>query len=142
VLGPDKVTFTGTFTQFLDMYGSPEPLQQPHPPFWCGGASVAALRRAARFAETWQPTPMALEDLAERKAALIEASAAIGRPAAPNTRIDFSRATPSQVVAELSRYREAAALEAFQINFHGNRDLGQLLDAMARFICEVKPRLG
>jgi probable F420-dependent oxidoreductase len=143
--GPDKVSFAGKFVQFADMFVSPKPLQQPHPPFWCGGVSVAALRRAARFAATWQPTPMALEELVERKATLSEASAAIGRQAPPDTRmsyrVDFSRATPSQVVAELSRYREAAGLEAFQINFHGNRDLGQLLDAMARFMGEVKPQL-
>ena len=70
---------------------------------------------------------MALEELVARKAALSEASAAIGREAPPDTRmsyrVDFSRATPAQVVSDLSRYREAPGLEAFQINFHGNRDL-------------------
>src|SRR4051812_41297177 len=49
--------------------------------------------------------------------------------------------TPQQVVSTLLRYREAAGLDAFQINFHGNRDLGQLLGAMERFTAEVKPRL-
>jgi len=143
--GADKGSFAGKFVQFADMYVSPKPLQQPHPPFWCGGASDAALRRAARFGATWQPTPMPLDDLVERKVALQNASAAIGREAPPDTRmsfrVDFSRATPAQVVTELSRYREAAGLEAFQINFHGNRDLAQLLDAMERFTSEVKPQL-
>src|SRR4029079_10356759 len=39
------------FVQFDDMYVSPKPLQESHPPFWCGGASDAALQRAARLGE-------------------------------------------------------------------------------------------
>jgi hypothetical protein len=30
-------------------------------------------------------------------------------------------------------------VNAFQINFHGNHDLGQLLDSMDCFMREVKP---
>jgi alkanesulfonate monooxygenase SsuD/methylene tetrahydromethanopterin reductase-like flavin-dependent oxidoreductase (luciferase family) len=47
--------------------------------------------------------------------------------------------TPAEVAADLLRYREAAALDAFQINFHGNRDLGQLLQSMECFMREVAP---
>jgi len=49
--------------------------------------------------------------------------------------------TPAEVAADLPRYREAAGLEAFQINFHGNRNLGQLLQSMEWFMREVKRRL-
>jgi probable F420-dependent oxidoreductase len=45
-----RVSFAGKFFSFADMHVSPKPLQQPHPPIWIGGASDAALRRAARFA--------------------------------------------------------------------------------------------
>ena len=55
---PGKVSFAGKFVSFADMHVSPKPLQQPHPPIWIGGASDAALRRAARFAAVWQPTPL------------------------------------------------------------------------------------
>ena len=61
--GPDPVTFQGRFFSFANMYVMPKPLQQPHPPIWIGGASPAALRRAARFGEVWQPAPMAVEAL-------------------------------------------------------------------------------
>jgi hypothetical protein len=56
-------------------------------------------------------------------------------------RVDFGKSSSADVVAELSRYRETAGLEAFQVNFHGNRDLAQLLDSMERFMAEVKPRV-
>jgi probable F420-dependent oxidoreductase len=143
--GPDRVSFAGRFVQFSDMHVSPKPLQQPHPPFWSGGASDAALDRAARFAAVWQPTPMPLADLVERMAALKKASDQIGRREAPETRmsfrVDFGKAASAEIVGEIARYREAAGLDAFQINFHGNRDLDQLLDAMERFMHEVKPQV-
>jgi probable F420-dependent oxidoreductase len=143
--GPDKVSFAGKFVEFADMYVSPKPLQQPHPPFWSGGASDAALRRAARFAAVWQPTPLPVADLVERQSALRNACEQIGREQPPETRmsfrVEFGRTAPAEAAAELLRYREAAGLDAFQINFHGNRDLGQLLEAMERFMREVKPQV-
>ena len=143
--GPDKISFAGKFVAFDEMYVSPKPLQQPHPPFWCGGASDAALRRAARTRRDMAADAAAAGRPGRTQGRLAPASAAIGRQAPPDTRmsfrVDFSRATPAQVVSELSRYREAAGLDAFQINFHGNRDLGQLLDAMELFTSEVKPQL-
>ncbi len=142
---PGTVSFAGRFFQFADMHVSPKPRQQPHPPFWSGGASDAAMRRAATFAEVWQPTPLPLAELMERQAALRKACDAIGRPKPPETRmsfrVDFAKANPAEVAGELSRYRDEAGLTAFQINFHGNRDLARLLDAMRRFTEEVKPRV-
>jgi alkanesulfonate monooxygenase SsuD/methylene tetrahydromethanopterin reductase-like flavin-dependent oxidoreductase (luciferase family) len=49
--------------------------------------------------------------------------------------------TPAQVVDDLRRYAEAAGLDAFQINIHGNRDLAQLLDQMDCFVQEVRPHV-
>jgi probable F420-dependent oxidoreductase len=157
---PGKVTFAGKFTSFADMHVSPKPLQQPHPPIWIGGASDAALRRAARFAAVWQPTPLPVAQLVERQEALRQACDAIGREPIPTRmsfRVEFStitgtmpaagkeratgHGTPAEVAGDLRRYREAAGLDAFQINFHGNRNLGQLLQAMECFMSEVKPRL-
>src|SRR5580658_3245552 len=75
---PGTVSFAGKFFAFSDMYVSPKPLQQPHPPVWIGGLSDAALRRAARFAAVWQPTPTPLADLVERQAVLRQACEAAG----------------------------------------------------------------
>ena len=157
---PDQVSFAGKFLSFADMHVSPKPLQQPHPPIWIGGASDAALRRAARFAAVWQPTPLPVAQLVERRAALRRACEAIEREPIPmrmSFRVEFSNVTgnappaggerpsghgtPVEIAADLLRYREAAGLDAFQINFHGNRDLDQLLQSMECFMREVKPRL-
>jgi probable F420-dependent oxidoreductase len=156
---PGTVSFAGKFFAFSDMYVSPKPLQQPSPPIWIGGASDAALRRAATFAAVWQPTPMPVTDLVDRQAALRKACDRIGRQHPPETRMSFrvefgrgagntspsgggrpiGHGTPAEVAADLLRYREAAGLNAFQINFHGCRNLDHLLDSMDRFMREVKP---
>jgi probable F420-dependent oxidoreductase len=156
---PGKVSFSGRFVAFADMHVSPKPLQQPHPPIWVGGASDAALRRAAAFAAVWQPTPTPVAELAERQAFLCKACERIGRQQPPETRMSFrvefgpitgnappsgverpiGHGTPAEVAADLLRYREAAGVNSFQINFHGTHGLDQLLDSMDCFMREVQP---
>jgi alkanesulfonate monooxygenase SsuD/methylene tetrahydromethanopterin reductase-like flavin-dependent oxidoreductase (luciferase family) len=46
-------SFAGKFFSFSEMRVNPKPVQEPHPPIWIGGASDAALHRAARFAALW-----------------------------------------------------------------------------------------
>jgi hypothetical protein len=47
--------------------------------------------------------------------------------------------TPSEVAGDLLSYREKAGLEAFQIYFHGNRNLDQLLQSMECLMEDVAP---
>ena len=155
---PGKVSFAGRFVSFADMHVDPKPLQQPYPPIWIGGASDAALRRAARFATLWQPTPLPIAELAERQAALRQACQQVGRmpiPTRMSFRVEFSaitgkvppsggqrpvgQGTPAEIAGDLLSYREQAGLDAFQINFHGNRNLDQLLQSMECFMQEVAP---
>ena len=159
---PGETTFHGQFFSFAKMHIHPKPLQQPHPPIWIGGTSRAALRRAATFAQVWQPTPMSVEDLRERQAYLCEACTKIGRQDVPATRMSFrvnfgaitgstardqasgarrpvGQGTPAQVAEDMRRFRQEAGLDAFQINFNGCQNLEQLLASMVLFMQEVKP---
>src|SRR5438477_315513 len=87
-------------------------------------------------------TAKALAELVERRAALRQACEALGREPIPTRmsfRVEFStitgkappagkerstgHGTPAEVAADLLRYREAAGVEAFQINFQGNRNV-------------------
>ena len=108
------------------MFVNPKPLHQPHPPIWIGGTSDGALRRAARFAAVWQPTPLPIAQLVERQAALRKACEVAGREPIPTRmsfRVEFStitgnappagnerptgHGTPAEVAADLLRYCEA-----------------------------------
>ena len=157
---PGPTTFHGRFFSFDQMHVSPKPLQQPHPPIWIGGSSHASLRRAARFAQVWQPTPTALPELISNQAYLRDVCAEIGRNDVPRTRMSFrvnfshitgssssggdrptGQGTPEQVVSDLKRYRQEAGLEEFQMNFNGCGSLQQLLDSMDVLVQDVLPQV-
>ncbi len=157
---PGPTTFHGRFFSFDNMHVQPKPLQQPHPPIWIGGSGHASLRRAARFAQVWQPTPTALADLLSNQAYLQDACAEIERPDAPRTRMSFrvnfsnitgsssvgsdrptGQGTPEQVASDMKRYRQEAGLEEFQINFNSCGSLQQLLDSMDVLVQEVIPKV-
>lgn len=139
---PGKVSFAGKFVAFADMHVSPKPGRPI--PIWIGGTSDAALRRAARFASVWQPTPLPMAQLIESQTRLREACAAIGRAPIPTRmsfRIDHAAIaeSPGKIADDLLRLRHEAGLEDFQINFHGNSDLDQLLGSMEIFMEKVAP---
>lgn len=156
---PSETSFHGRFFDFEGMYISPKPVQQPHPPIWIGGSSRPSLRRAAAFAQVWQPTPTPLEELIKLRGYLSRACEKIGRQDVPTTRMSFrvnfsqvtgdspaperatGHGTPAQVAEDLQRYRQEAGVEAFQINFNGCHSLGQLMASMDLFMEEVKPKV-
>ena len=45
----------GEFLDVSDIDFAPRPVQTPHPPFWIGGESPAAIRRAATLGDGWLP---------------------------------------------------------------------------------------
>ena len=156
---PGPTTFHGRFHSFDAMHVNPKPLQQPHPPIWIGGSGHASLRRAARFAEVWQPTPTALPDLISNQAYLRNISAEMEKEA-PRTRMSFrvnfsnitgssgagsdrptGQGTPDEVASDLKRYRQEAGLDEFQMNFNGCGSLQQLLDSMDVLIQDVIPKV-
>lgn len=47
--------YAGRHVNFKDVLFQPKPVQKPHPPFWIGGESGPALRRAIRHAAAWYP---------------------------------------------------------------------------------------
>ena len=137
---PGPVTFNGRFFSFDNMHVNPKPVQQPHPPIWVGGSGRPSLRRAAEFAQVWQPTPTPLADLIKCQSYLREACVRTGSSHSGGDR-PAGQGTPEQVASDMVRYRQEAGLEEFQINFNGCGSLQQLLDSMDVFVQEVRPRV-
>jgi probable F420-dependent oxidoreductase len=77
----DDPRYDGTYSRFAGMKFSPKPLQKPIP-ILIGGVSRAAIRRAARLGDGWQPLGLSPEALAQGLGVLREELQACGRDAA------------------------------------------------------------
>jgi len=77
----DLPRFDGRYSRFAGMPFSPKPVQKPIP-IVIGGVSPAAIRRAARTGDGWQPLGFSPDALAAGIATLREEARACGRDAA------------------------------------------------------------
>ena len=75
----EEPSFDGKHYRFGGMKFSPKPLQKPSIPVVIGGVSRAAIRRAARLGDGWQPLGLAPEALGQGIAALRAEARACGR---------------------------------------------------------------
>jgi probable F420-dependent oxidoreductase len=76
----DEPRFDGAYSRFAGMKFSPKPRQRV--PIVIGGVSRAAIRRAARVGDGWQPLGLSPEALGESMAVLRDEARAAGRDAA------------------------------------------------------------
>jgi probable F420-dependent oxidoreductase len=74
--------FDGVYSRFAGMPFSPKPVQKPSIPLVVGGVSPAAIRRAARVGDGWQPLGLSPAKLREGMTALRAEARAQGRDAA------------------------------------------------------------
>jgi alkanesulfonate monooxygenase SsuD/methylene tetrahydromethanopterin reductase-like flavin-dependent oxidoreductase (luciferase family) len=78
--------FAGAHVQVTGAFGSPTPLQRPHPPIITGGRSARLLRVTAEHADLWNIPGDDIDDAAGRSALLDRYCAEIGRDPASLTR--------------------------------------------------------
>ena len=78
----EEPRFAGKYYRFEGMKFSPRPLQTPSIPLVIGGVSRAAIRRAARLGDGWQPLGLSPEALRQGIVALRDEARACGRDAA------------------------------------------------------------
>jgi probable F420-dependent oxidoreductase len=113
----EKPTFDGRYSQFAGMPFSPKPLQKPSIPVVIGGVSRAAIRRAARLGDGWQPLGLTPEALGQGMALLREEARACGRDAGKipvSLALSITASTPRRYAlgtdpAEIARNAQAFA---------------------------------
>jgi probable F420-dependent oxidoreductase len=113
----ERPTFHGRYSQFAGMPFSPKPLQTPSIPLVVGGVSRAAIRRAARHGDGWQPLGLSPDALAQGIAQLGEEARACGRDPAQipvSLALSIAPSTPRRhalgaTAAEIARSARAFA---------------------------------
>lgn len=144
--GSDPTTFHGRWAQFEEMRLNPKPVQQPMP-IWVGGASDAAVRRAATRGTGWIPSDLTVESVATEvqryKTACTEAGRSPGTVCIRATLGGSSGSEPaplsgsgSDLAAELEAYHRAGVEEI--LFAPAVRSLEEQRSAMRRVIEEVK----
>jgi len=79
----DPAEFRGRYYQLPRSFIGPKPVQKPHPPIYLAAFVPQALRRAAVYANGWNPVGIPADGMAKMMAQLREMAAAAGRdPAA------------------------------------------------------------
>jgi alkanesulfonate monooxygenase SsuD/methylene tetrahydromethanopterin reductase-like flavin-dependent oxidoreductase (luciferase family) len=78
--------FHGTYVDLTGAFGSPKPVQRPHPPILIGGRSTAVLRVVAEHADLWNIPGGDIDDAVSRSALLDRYCAEIGRDPASISR--------------------------------------------------------
>lgn len=139
----EVATFQGATIQFRDVIVSPRPVQRPRPPFWVGGNSRAALRRAAELGEGFVPWQLTPEEFAGLAVTARARRAAVGRTdplelVAPL--VAPAGAGADVVLAEARRWRDAGAT-AFHVGLPA-AGWAEYLERLAWFGREVLGRLG
>lgn len=105
--------FHGTHHHLTGAFGSPKPVQRPHPPILIGGRAAATLRVVAEHADLWNIPGGDIEDATHRSALLDRYCAEIGRdPAAITRSIHLS------VSYDRPEATRAAISEALEAGFH------------------------
>ena len=142
--------FDGKYSRFAGMKFSPKPLQKPSIPLVIGGVSRAAIRRAARFGDGWQPLGLAPEPLGEAMAVLRDEAQAHGRDvskipvsitlgiAAPGARRRHALGTdPAEIVRNAKAYADLG-VDTLVISANTS-DPGEARSALEMVAREVLP---
>jgi alkanesulfonate monooxygenase SsuD/methylene tetrahydromethanopterin reductase-like flavin-dependent oxidoreductase (luciferase family) len=145
----EEPRFAGKYYRFEGMKFSPRPLQTPSIPLVIGGVSRAAIRRAARLGDGWQPLGLSPEALGQGIATLRDEARACGRDGA---RIPVSIAmtlaaahagrhalgtAPSEIVKNARAYADVG-VETLIISA-GTSDPGEARTALEMVAREVLP---
>jgi alkanesulfonate monooxygenase SsuD/methylene tetrahydromethanopterin reductase-like flavin-dependent oxidoreductase (luciferase family) len=141
--------FDGRYSRFAGMPFSPKPVQTPSIPLVIGGVSPAAIRRAARLGDGWQPLGLSPEALAASMVTLRQEAKACGRDAAQipvsiamsltaSTPRRFALGTRPDEVVRSARAYAAAGVETLVISANTS-DPGAARAALEMVAREVLP---
>lgn len=90
----DEASFDGEWFSFDRAWSFPKPVQQPHPPIYCGAGGRIGTAQAVAWGDGWAPMDIALGDVCKRIDRFRADVAAAGRDHVPITLVTFGDPDP------------------------------------------------
>ena len=147
--------FEGESVRFADVLFDPKPVQPGGPPIWLGGSSPAALRRAARLCDGWQPVGATPEQVRAGLRTLRELAGERQVVGSVRLRVGIGRSLPEQrgasgqvqaslsgsadeVLRKIDAYAEAGV--SHMVCAFATRELDDFLQQLRAFADHVQAR--
>ena len=150
----ESPNFQGVHYQLSDIGFFPKPVQKPYPPIWVGGNTMAAMKRAARLGDGWNPAGLTPQEVTEKRALLGRLCQEAGRNPdevkislrgmfrfADDQGTDRNplHGNTQQMTDDLRRYQEAGVDHIIMVPL-GRTD-EELIEAIERIAKDVRPKL-
>ncbi len=151
----ERADHKGRFYTFDQALCFPKPLQKPYPPIWIGGHSPSALKRVARFGNTWHPFKASHASIAEKLPELKRYLAEAGRKPEsvglapkmtitfqdrpPQTGQDPTEGRPQDILDAVRRYRDLGATDLVMDYKPETPETARVM--LDRFATEVRAKL-
>src|SRR5262249_35579830 len=137
----ERSSFQGRFYTLPECMQNPKPLQRPHPPFYFGGESAAALRRVAEFGRGWFGMRLSPETVVPCLNRLKDTLAEHG-PSVSEIDVVVSPVEFACDERTLAAYAEKGVAEVAMVCFgHSLDGFRRELDRMAKALVEPAGRL-
>jgi alkanesulfonate monooxygenase len=124
-----SVDFEGEFFQMRGALAQPKPVQQPHPPFYMGGASAIAKQMAVELVDTYLTWGEPPDQIAARIREMEELAARAGKELRYGLRIHLivrdTEAEARAAAAELLSHADAYVEAQRRAEFNGFDSMGQ-----------------
>jgi probable F420-dependent oxidoreductase len=151
--GPDPVKFDGRFYKIAESNINPKPVQPGGPPVIVGALAPAAVERAARVADGWNPVVWAWEPFEKNLKIFHEAARAAGRDPAKQLIVVRANVKPGSPAGEqralFTGSMEQLAEDFARLRTYGVQHIffdmnfaGTTIDEMLRLLEPVRKALG
>lgn len=153
----DVAEYQGQHFKISGQVFFPKPIQKPYPPIWVGGKTGAAIKRAARYGDAWNPLWVTIDEFPGQLKQLQDLTESFDRPRnavtpamtinmhwgeaqfdANGRRMELT-GTTQQLVDDLRAYRDIG-LEHVIISPSAD-STNSTLDQIKRFATEVMPKI-
>lgn len=134
----ELASFHGEWFSFDDAWAFPKPVQEPHPPVYCGAGGRIGTAQAVAWGDGWAPMDVALGDVAKRIDRFRADVRAAGRDDVPITLVTFGDPEPDVLRTYRDLGVERAVIGASRTGWDDPETTYPFIDRYAPLVDELR----